>query len=158
MNLEIERKYLLRSSSFKSLATQVKRIRQGYLSVDPMRTIRIRQSNDKAYITIKSAAPEGSIARFEWERPIALEDFEALFPLCLPTSIEKERYIIPLPNGLKVEVDIFHGANEGLQLAEIELPSEETPIPPLDFLGEEVTADPRYFNAYLVNHPYSQWK
>ena len=158
MNTEIERKYLVISDAFRQQASAVKRIRQGYLSVDPERTIRVRQLDDKAYLTIKAAAPEGSIARVEWEKSLSLEDFEALFAHCLPGAIEKERYIVPLTNGLKAEVDVFHGANEGLILAEIELPSEDTQVALPDFLGEEVTADKRYFNSYLVHHPYAEWK
>ena len=157
MNTEIERKYLVISDAFRQQASAVKRIRQGYLSVDPERTIRVRQLDDKAYLTIKAAAPEGSIARFEWEKTISLEDFEALFAHCLPGAIEKERYIVPLTDGLKAEVDVFHGANEGLILAEIELPREDTQVALPDFLGEEVTGDERYFNSYLVHHPYAEW-
>lgn len=158
MNTEIERKYLVVSDAFRQQASAVKRIRQGYLSVDPERTIRVRQSDNDAYLTIKAAAPEGSIARFEWEKSISVEDFEALFAHCLPGAIEKERYIVLLNDGLKAEVDVFHGANEGLILAEIELPHEDTKVVLPDFLGEEVTADERYYNSYLIQHPYAEWK
>lgn len=165
MNQEIEHKYLLRDSSYRELATTSKHICQGYLCLSPGRTVRVRRSNDRAYITIKAAAPAGSIARFEWEKEITLADFDALFPLCLSGAIDKVRYIVPfstvLPSGetiqLKVEVDEFHGLNEGLILAEIEFPSEDTPFEKPAFLGEDVTSDVRYYNSYLSQHPFSQW-
>lgn len=158
MNTEIEHKFLVKDDSFLELATCCKHIRQGYLAVHPSRTVRVRRSDDCAYLTIKAAAPKGSIARFEWEKPLAMEDFDALFAQCLPGAIEKERYIVPIANGLKVEVDVFHGENEGLVLAEIELPSEDTPFERPAFLGEDVTSDPRYYNSYLTQHPFSCWK
>lgn len=156
-NTEIEHKYLVINDSYRETATHKHFICQGYLSVEPDRTIRIRRSDDRAYLTIKASAPQGSIARFEWEKPISLEDFNALFPHCLPGTIEKMRYIVPVENGLKVEIDEFHGLNEGLVLAEIELPSEDTPFSKPAFLGEDVTADPRFYNSYLSQHPFTTW-
>lgn len=158
MNTEIEHKFLVVSDEFRSLATCCKHICQGYLAVHPSRTVRVRRSDDRAYLTVKSPAPAGSIARFEWERPLSPEDFDALFAQCLPGAIEKDRYIVPLADGLKVEVDVFHGDNEGLILAEIELPSEDTPFERPAFLGEDVTLDPRYYNSYLTQHPFSLWE
>lgn len=156
MNQEIERKYLLKDDSFRSKAVAVHRIRQGYLSADPERTVRIRQTDNKAFITVKGPNKNGSVAHFEWEREISVADAEALIPLCLNGVIDKERYIIPWQN-LTVEVDVFHGENRGLVLAEIELPDEKTPVPDIPFLAEEVTADPRYYNSYLAKHPYTAW-
>ena len=155
-NQEIERKYLLRDSSFRSLATAVQHIRQGYLCLDPDRTIRIRCKDDKAFITVKGRNAKGGIARFEWEKPLSQVDADALFPLCVGGLVDKERYLVPW-DGLTVEVDVFHGANEGLVMAEIELPDEHTPVPDIPFLGEEVTADSRYYNSYLSSHPYTTW-
>jgi len=156
-NQEIEHKFLVVSDEFRQLATAVHHIRQGYLSVAPDRTVRVRQSDDRAYMTIKAAAPEGSIARFEWEKALTQEDFDALFAHCLPGSIEKERYIVPIEGGLKVEVDVFHGQNEGLVMAEIELPTEDTPFERPAFLGADVTGDPRFYNSYLTQHPFKEW-
>lgn len=158
MNTEIEHKFLVVSDEFLSLAICKKRICQGYLAVHPSRTVRVRRSDDRAFITVKAPAPAGSIARFEWEHPISLDDFDALFAQCLPGSVEKDRYIVPLADGLKVEVDVFHGRNEGLVLAEIELPSEDAPFDRPAFLGADVTGDPRFYNSYLAEHPFDSWK
>lgn len=158
MNQEIEHKFLVVNDSYRSLATARKHICQGYLAIDPERTVRIRRSDDRAYITVKAAAPKGSIARFEWEKPLTMEDFEALFPHCLPGAIEKVRYIVEINDGLKVEIDEFHGLNEGLVLAEIELPTEDTHYDCPDFLGEDVTGDRRYYNSYLTQCPYIAWE
>lgn len=163
-NREIERKYLV-AGEFISLATSYTDIRQGYLSVTAECTIRIRRRNDRAFLTIKGRPAPGEIGRMEWEREISLEDFDTLFPLCVSGIIEKTRYIVPLNPSepsepsvpLLVEVDVFHGENEGLVLAEIELPSEDYRVTLPDFLGREVTADHRYYNSYLSAHPYRQW-
>ena len=168
-NTEIERKYLLRNDSFRQLATAVVPIAQGYLSTDPDRTIRVRRKGDKAYLTIKGKNENGGISHFEWEKEITVNDAESLLSLCSNSTprlgrgaggevlITKDRYLVPW-QGLMIEVDVFHGANEGLVMAEIELPSEDYPMPELpDFIGEEVTADPRYYNSYLSAHPFSEW-
>lgn len=151
-NVEIERKYLLSDDSWRPLVTGRHEIVQGYLAMGQGNTVRLRRRDDKAFLTIKSRPAEGSIARFEWEREITLSDFEALFPLCLGRAIEKTRYIVPLENGntrLKIEIDEFHGAHEGLIFAEIELPSEATQLSLPAFIGKEVTNDKRYYNSYL---------
>lgn len=157
MNQEIEHKFLVNSNSFKELAICCKHICQGYLAVHPCRTVRVRRSDDRAYLTVKAPAPAGSIAHFEWEKPLDMADFDALFAQCLPGAIEKDRYIVPIADGLMVEVDVFHGDNEGLILAEIELPSEDTPFERPAFLGQDVTHDPRYYNSYLTQHPFKDW-
>lgn len=156
-NTEIERKYLVINDSYKQMATSVQTIAQGYLSSSPDCTIRVRRKDDKAYLTVKGRNPEGSIAHFEWERQIETQDAEAMLLLCRQKPVEKERYIVPW-QGLVIEVDVFHGANEGLVMAEIELPSEEYVLPALlAFIGEEVTSDPRYYNSYLSEHPFTTW-
>lgn len=156
-NQEIEHKYLVVSDEYRQQAVSQHVIIQGYISAEPGRTVRIRRKDDKAYLTIKAPAPAGSIARFEWEKEISTDDFKALFPLCTTGIIEKVRYIVPLGE-LKVEVDEFHGANEGLVLAEIELPTEDTVVEKPAFLGEDVTSDTRYYNSYLSQVPFSTWK
>ncbi len=157
MNLEIERKYLLKSDSFRQFATAVVPIAQGYLCTDPDRTIRVRRKGDKAYLTVKGKNADGGISHFEWEKEITVDDAEALLKMCNGGVVEKDRYLVPWQQ-LLIEVDVFHGENEGLVLAEIELPSEDYPLPQLpDFIGEEVTADPRYYNSYLSAHPFTRW-
>lgn len=156
-NTEIEHKFLIRNESFRALATHVYSIRQGYLCTDPERTIRIRQKDDKAFITIKSKPDSQTLARFEWEREIDLLDAQEIFRLCLPNMIDKERYIVPW-KGCIIEVDIFHGVNEGLKVAEIELQAIGQQLPELpDFIGEEVSYDYHYTNSYLATKPYSTW-
>lgn len=169
-NFEIERKFLVASDSYKSLATSSALIIQGYLSVTPQSTVRIRRYGDKAYLTIKGRPQEGHIGRMEWEREISVDDFNTLFPLCTSGIVEKTRWLVPLNSeainreaitsealNLTVEVDEFHGANVGLVLAEIEMPSEDTELVLPDFLGQEVTSDHRYYNSYLSVHPFTTW-
>ena len=98
------------------------------------------------------------ISRFEWEREIPLQDAEDLFLLCKEGAIDKVRHIIPAPGGRKWEVDEFHGDNEGLVMAEIELGSPEEPYVKPAWLGKEVTGDKRYYNSHLCLHPYKEWK
>jgi len=148
-NIEIERKFLVRNSSFIALSTSHVDIRQGYISRDPDRTVRIRQKGDHAYLTFKSRPDEKGWSRFEYEREVSLSDAEALFDLCLPGIISKTRYLVPIENNLVVEVDVFHGIHEGLVLAEVELESVEQTFQKPNFLGEEVTGDERYYNSYL---------
>ncbi len=145
---EIERKFLVKDRSFAAMATGVKRIAQGYLSRDPQRTVRIRICDDKGYITIKGEGDSLGMSRFEWEKEIALQEAQALLRLCLPVVIEKERYIVPF-EGLTFEVDVFHGKHEGLVVAEVELESAEQEVALPPFIGQEVTGDKRYYNAYL---------
>lgn len=155
MKHEIERKFLVRSDAWRAAAVSARLMRQGYLCRDPSRTVRVRLAGDEAWLTIKGAG-SGSI-RMEYEFPIPPADARDLLDhLCLPGQIEKTRHRIPF-GGLTFEVDEFHGANEGLVLAEVELPATDTAVEQPDWLGEEVTGDPRYFNAYLAQHPYRTW-
>ena len=157
-NLEIERKYLVTNSSYLSLATQVVHIEQGYLSVDADCTIRVRLRADHAFLTVKGKNQEGGIAHFEWEKPIDTNDALQLLRLCKHGVVCKDRYIVPW-HELLIEVDVFHGQNERLIMAEIELPDSNYPLPPLpDFIGEEVTSDSRFYNSYLSLHPFSTWQ
>ena len=153
-HIEIERKYLVKSDIYRNLATEQHELKQGYLCADGVRTVRVRLWDDHGVLTIKGHG--NGVSRFEWEKEIAKEDAEALFALCQPGRVEKTRYIVPLDD-LKVEVDVFHGENEGLVFAEIELPSEDYPFTLPDWLGSEVTGDPRYYNAYISSHPYNTW-
>ncbi len=149
-NCEIERKFLVTSDSYRAQATRHYSIQQGYLCKDIERVVRIRIRDERASLTIKAAPKEGSITRFEWEKEIDLADAKELMQKCLPGAIEKTRYIIPVEgSSLKWEVDEFHGRLEGLVVAEIELENESQAYEKPDFVGEEVTENPRYYNANL---------
>lgn len=154
---EIERKYLVKSDVFKSLAVAKHDIRQGYLCADGVRTVRVRVQDEAGVLTIKGRG--NGVSRYEWEKPIAREDALELLELCLSGRVEKTRYVVPVPETpLIVEVDVFHADNEGLVFAEIELPSEDFSFRMPDWLGKEVTGDPRYYNSYISAHPYKNWE
>ena len=152
-NTEIERKFLVTSDAFKAQAVTSYSIEQGYLSKEPGKTIRIRIRDTRAFLTIKSSTLREGIAKFEWEREIELNDARELMKICLPNPIIKTRYIIPAAsfNGeeRKWEVDVFHGHKEGLVLAELELGDENEPFDRPEWLGDEVTGLPQYYNANM---------
>lgn len=154
---EIERKFLVTSEQFKTEAFQQNRIVQGYLSSVPERTVRIRIKGKKGFLTIKGKGNASGMSRLEWEKEISLAEAEALLQLCEKGVIDKVRYEIKKGNHI-IEVDVFSGENEGLILAEIELNSETESFEKTDWLGEEVTNDERYYNAYLSQNPYKSWK
>lgn len=159
MGLEIERKFLTRSDEFKRLATGAEHIAQGYLCSVPERTVRVRVMDDEGFITIKGIGSVSGASKFEWEKKISAEDAHALLGLAEPEIIDKTRYLIPNTDGKHLwEVDVFHGSNDGLIMAEIELGSEDESFDRPDWLGEEVTGDERYYNAYLAKNPYKNWK
>jgi CYTH domain-containing protein len=148
--MEIERKYLVTSDSYKQLAVARYHICQGYISREKTGTVRIRITDDKAFLTIKGKPAAGHFARYEWEKEIDMQEAKELMPLCQGTIIDKTRWIVPAAEeGLKWEVDEFHGKHKGLTLAEIELTNEEQEIEKPDFVGEDVTSDPRYYNANM---------
>ena len=152
---EIERKFKIKDSSFLSGMVGTK-IVQGYLSADPERAVRIRTKGDQGYITVKGKSNASGTTRFEWENIIDLAEAEALLDLCIPTVISKTRYEIHL-DGNTWEVDVFHDANEGLLIAEIELEHEHQNFSKPDWLGEEITGDVRYYNSYISQNPFSTW-
>ena len=173
MHIETEKKFLVLDDGFKAQAVKSYRIRQGYLAHDSGRTVRVRIRDDKGFLTIKgpSIIP-GS--RPEWEKEISLQEAEDLFALCKPGSVDKTRWIVPAghaggstgsPTVMAdpdwpsrfFEVDEFHGENDGLVMAEIELGSPDEPFESPSWLGEEVTDDKRYYNGYLAEHPYKTW-
>ena len=148
--MEIERKYLVTSDSYKQMAMARYHICQGYISREKTGTVRIRITDDKAYLTIKGKPVAGHFARYEWEKEIDIQEAKELMHLCQGTIIDKTRWIVPAKEeGLKWEVDEFHGKHAGLTLAEIELTSEEQEVEKPDFVGEDVTSDPRYYNANM---------
>lgn len=123
---------------------------QGYISREKTGTVRVRITDDKAYLTIKGKPAAGHLARYEWEKEIDVHDAEELMKLCQGTIIDKTRWIVPAAEeGLKWEVDEFHGKHEGLVVAEIELEREDQSFEKPDFIGDEVTHDPRYYNANM---------
>lgn len=154
--MEIEHKFLV-TGDFKPEATQALRIRQGYLCADAVRTVRVRTKGDKGYITVKGRPRAGEIGRFEWEKEISVLEAEELLLLSNPGQIDKTRYIVPAGDGHIWEVDEFHGENEGLVLAEIELRSENEPFSVPLWAGKDVTSDRRYYNSYLSSRPFKTW-
>ena len=148
MAKEIERKFLVKGS-FLELAVKEIKITQAYLSVDPLRTIRVRICDDKACLTIKSQENMIWFERNEWEVEIELSDAKEIIEICLPGKIEKSRYLVPSGNHM-FEVDVFHGKNEGLVIAEIELTYGNEWFEKPDWLGEEVTGRPEYYNSNLI--------
>ena len=158
--MEIERKYLVMSDCYKELAVARYHIRQGYISREKTGTVRVRITDDKAYLTIKGKPAAGHFARYEWEKEIDVQEAEELMKLCQGTVIDKTRWIVPAEtvdnlqltvDNLQLiwEVDEFHGKHEGLVVAEIELDNEEQSFEIPDFIGDEVTHDPRYYNANM---------
>ena len=144
---------------FKGEAFKALRIRQGYLSSVPERVVRVRVKGDKGFITVKGNSNVAGIARFEWEKEIPVEEADALIDLAEPGVIDKTRYLVKNTDGEHIwEVDEFHGDNEGLTVAEIELADEDESFDKPEWLGEEVTGDPRYFNSMLSRNPYNNWK
>lgn len=155
--VEIERKFLVTSEAFKSEAFRKSHIAQGYLNSNPERTVRVRIKGEIGFITIKGKGNETGMSRFEWETEIALADAKNLIQLCENGVIDKVRYEVEIGNHT-YEVDEFFGENEGLVVAEIELKSEDETFEKPSWLGKEVTNDERYYNAYLSNNPFKNWK
>lgn len=155
--VEIERKFLVLSNDFIKESFTQNRIVQGYLNSNPERTVRIRIKGNKGFLTIKGKGNETGTTRLEWETEIPLEDAYNLLPLCENGVIDKVRYEIKVGKHV-FEVDVFSGENEGLIMAEIELQSEDESFEKPIWIGEEVTNDVRYYNAYLSNLPFKSWR
>lgn len=155
MSKEIERKFLVKEQTFKKQSSQKQEIRQGYLSADKTKVVRIRTLDNKGFLTIKGKGAGITRSEFEYEIP-KKDALEMLHDLC-PSLVEKIRYIVPYDD-MKWEVDEFFNDNEGLILAEIELENEDQHFSKPSWIGKEVTGDKRYYNAYLSTHPYNKWK
>lgn len=155
MQIETERKFLVLDDSYKAQAVESHRIRQGYIAHDMGRSVRVRILDDKGILTVKGPFI-GVGSRPEWEKEISLKEAEELFLICKPGSIDKTRWIVPAGER-KFEVDEFHGENEGLVMAEIELESQDEAFERPSWLGEEVTGDPRFYNGYLARNPFNNW-
>ena len=156
MAQEIERKFLVKGD-FKSEAFKAVRITQAYLNSSPERTVRVRVKGDKGYITIKGECNESGVSRFEWEKEIPVEEVMELLKMCEPGVIDKTRYLVKAGERT-FEVDEFHGDNQGLIVAEVELPDEDAAFDRPSWLGQEVTGDAKYYNAMLVKSPYKNWQ
>lgn len=153
---EIERKFRVKNTTFLQDIKSKSKIVQGYLSSNPDRTVRIRVKNNKGFITIKGRSSDSGTTRLEWEKEIDFQEAHQLMNLCEDFIIEKTRYEVIFQNQL-FEIDIFEGKNEGLIIAEIELESENQNLIFPDWLGQEVTGDIRFYNAYLSRKPYANW-
>ena len=154
--LEIERKFAVKSTNFLANAKESYKITQGYLNTDKNRTVRVRIKGNNGFITVKGISSADGLSRFEWEKEINIKDAEALLLLCEDFVIDKTRYIIPF-DAVVFEVDVFEGANKGLVVAEVELESTEQQFEKPEWLGEELTGDERFYNAYLSNVPFTSW-
>jgi adenylate cyclase len=156
MGIEIERKFLVNKDLWDAVDKQDKKsYKQGYLLNGVDRVVRIRIAGDQGYITIKGGGK--GISRLEFEYPIPKPDAEEMLFQFKPEGTEKTRYRIPAGGGLTWEVDEFHGANQGLIVAEIELLSEEQEFDIPAWITDEVSADERYSNSSLALHPYTTW-
>ncbi|MFN3755443.1 MAG: CYTH domain-containing protein [Flavobacterium sp.] len=151
--IEIERKFLVTSDAFLREAVNSYRISQGYLNTNPERTVRVRLKDKKGYITIKGKSNAEGTTRSEWEYNIPESDAKELLKVCEPVIIEKVRYEIPYGHHV-FEVDVFLGSHQGLVIAEIELSDADESFPKPEWLGEEVTGDNKYYNAFLSKSVY----
>lgn len=157
MGLEIERKFLVKGISYRTEAYSFYDMIQGYIASVNGRSVRVRITDSEAMITIKGPSDSKGMSRFEWNHRIERKEAFELMELCQGDKIEKRRYLVH--SGPHVfEVDEFHGANEGLVIAEVELFSENEVFKKPDFIGAEVTGDHRYYNAHLTTNPFREWE
>ena len=154
MAQEIERKFLV-VGEYKNLAHSVMHLVQGYIA-SGRRTVRVRISDDRAWLTIKGPSHDGGLSRFEWEKEIEAHEALELLPLCEGALIDKHRYLVNVGDHT-FEVDEFHGDNEGLTIAEVELSSTDEVFIHPEWLGAEVTGIKRYYNSHLRANPYKEW-
>ena len=156
MPQEIERKFLVNSDAYKASSFSNTHITQAYIATNPSATVRVRINGEKAFITIKGKGNENGTTRYEWEKEIPVEEAKELLKLCTSGVIDKIRYKVNY-SGFIYEVDEFFGDNAGLVVAEIELNHEDDAFEKPVWLGQEVTGDAKYYNAVLVEHPFSKW-
>jgi len=156
MPAEIERKFLLKNEDWRQAVNRREVIAQGYVANTERGSVRVRLMGDQAYISIKSMTH--GVTRMEFEYPIPVPDAEyILHNLCMRPIIEKTRYFVQQDQHLW-EIDVFEGDNNGLVVAEIELSSADETIRKPEWLGAEVSDDPRYYNVKLIEHPYKLWR
>ena len=158
MNKEIERKFLIKKIPKGLIGTT---LRQGYLQSEKQRAVRIRtvekEGLKKGFLTIKGVGNSSGMSRYEFETEIPIADADYLLNLCNQPIIEKTRYIYE-HESLIWEIDDFHGVNNGLVIAEVELKSEDQEIKKPDFVDKEVTGQKKYYNLMLTKNPYSLWE
>lgn len=154
--IEIERKFLVLSNDFINKAFAKKRIVQAYLNSNPERTVRIRIKEETAFLTIKGKGNATGTTRLEWETEIPVADAENLLAICESGIIDKVRHEVKVGKHV-FEVDVFALENDGLIVAEIELTDENELFEKPNWLGEEVTNDERYYNAFLSKNPFKLW-
>jgi len=161
MGVEIERKFLLADDSWRAGVARSERIAQGYLvgvralqSGDAQASVRVRRAGERAWLNIKSATL--GIERAEFEYSIPVDDAAQMLATLCDGVLEKIRHYVTIDNVL-FEIDEFLGDNQGLLVAEVELPSVDSPFPRPAWLGREVSAQLRYYNVNLIEHPYSHW-
>ena len=157
MSLEIERKFLVKNDFYKKESHQKLYIKQGFLNSDKNRVVRVRITDDKAFLTIKGKSNNSGTTRFEWEKNISVKEAEELFKLCEPGIIEKHRYLVQSGKHI-FEVDEFLDENSGLVVAEIELTKENDVFETPNWLGNEVTGEEKYYNSNISKHPFKNWK
>ena len=151
---EIERKFLVTAKTYRELAKGT-HYKQGYLNSQMERVVRVRTIDTTGFMTVKGITKGATRLEYEYEIPVKDAD-ELLEQLCEQPIIDKHRYKVPMGEFIW-EIDEFHGENEGLIVAEIELESEYQEFTKPDWIGDEVTSDPRYFNSNLNAHPYKNW-
>ena len=163
--LEIEKKFLVRNHSYQTQNSGQSHIQQGYICSDRGRTVRVRIRDDRGYLTIKGPSDDKGLSRYEFEKEIEPDEALELMKLCekseetvKPLMIVKTRYLVKSGRHT-FEVDEFHGENEGLVVAEVELQSEKEEYLLPDFINkdDEVTGDRKYYNSQLLKHPFSTW-
>ncbi|WP_139957215.1 CYTH domain-containing protein [Flavicella sediminum] len=156
MNVEIERKFLVKTNAFIKESYQKNHIEQGFLNSNKNRVVRVRIKDETSYLTIKGLTSKSGTTRFEWEKEIALEDGKQLLEICEQTIIQKIRYLVKHKKHV-YEIDVFLGENEGLIVAEIELSSEDEHFEKPEWLGAEVTGITKYYNSQLSVQPFKNW-
>lgn len=153
-HVEIERRFLLRDETWRTSVSETMLLQQGYLSVEKERTIRIRICGNRAWLTLKGYLSDVSRSEFEYEIP--LSDAQTMLASMCPFKVGKHRHIVHY-QGFVFEIDEFFGENAPLVVCELELASEQSDYPRPSWLGEEITSDGRFSNAYLSKHPFGQW-
>ena len=151
---EIERKYLLANEAWREEVCGSMRIAQGYICSRRV-TARVRICDDRGILTFKSKSRDGGLSRFEWEREIPLSVAEHLLARC-EGVVDKVRHIVKY-EGHTFEIDEFHGENEGLIVAEVELSIIDEAVSLPLWIGDEVTGERCFYNSFLTKHPFKTW-
>jgi adenylate cyclase len=154
VSVEIERKFLVRNDTWRAAVARRLEIRQGYLVAEKERSVRVRVSEDQAFLTVKGATHGSERPEFEYEIPV--DDARTLLEMCERPLIEKTRHEVPV-GAHTFEIDEFHGDNDGLIVAEVELDSADEEFPRPEWIGQDVTDDARYLNANLFRKPFRSW-